>query len=312
LMSVSRYLEGDTSHFTAKISQDDINNTSSEIKSDKPLSSIKLSKEGAKFKLENTSKVKLFATLVNHGVPKAGNEQSVQSGLKLSIQYSVRDDKDANKWHPFSADNAIQGKDIRFMAQVKNTSGHDLENIALTIPVAAGMEILSAENHASNPYRSDHRDIRDDRIHYYFSLKKGETKKYKVLATAAYKGRYYLPAVNVEAMYEGNIRARLKGKWLNIINIKEKAKPKVEVGGDSPANAISNAASNEDIRGIRIKKAYLYTDADKTTQTKMYLISGDKIKILKHKTASDNSRWLFVRFEGAKVLEKWIKAEATE
>ncbi len=308
LMSISRYLEGDTSHFTAKLSQDDINNSNVDIKSDKPLSSIKLSKEGAKFELENTSDVKLFATLVNHGIPKAGNEETIQKGLKLVVRYAIRDKKDSNSWVSDVADSITQGKDIRFLVKIKNTSGHDLKNIALTIPVAAGMELLSVEDQPSGPSRSDYHDVRDDRVHYYFSLKKGESKKYTVLATAAYKGRYYLPAVNVEAMYEGNIRARLKGKWLNIIKTEEKLKPKIELGGDSPADA----ASNDDIRGIRIAKAYLYNDANETTRTKMYLVSGDKVKVLKHKKANDNSRWLFIHFDGKKPLEKWIRTEATE
>jgi len=318
LMSVSRYLEGDTSHFSAKIAQDGSNNTL-DIKSDKPIYSISIANEGAKFNLENTSNIKLFANLVNHGVPKAGSEQSIQTGLKLSVKYATRDEKDANKWQPISADIAIQGKDIVILAKITNTSGHDLENIALTIPVAAGMEILSTDDQGPSPYRADYRDIRDDRIHYYFSLKKGQSKKYLVLATAAYKGRYYLPAVNVEAMYEGNIRARLKGKWINIIETEDEGKDKAQ--GDSPADAakgtladaVSNAVeNNNDIRGIRIAKAYLYDDADETTRTKMYLVSGDKVKVLKHKKADDNSRWLFIKYKGAVELKKWIRAEVTE
>ncbi|MCF6194971.1 MAG: hypothetical protein L3J46_11630, partial [Kangiellaceae bacterium] len=309
LMSVSRYLEGDTSHFSAKLSQDDISNASSEIKSNKPLSSIKLSKEGAKFKLENTSKIKLFATLVNHGVPKAGSEKNTHNGLLLKTTMTIRGEGgDTNKWYPLQDDSLLQGRDIKITTTILNLTNHEIDNIALTIPSAAGMEIKSADAHASSASRYDHKDIRDDRIHYYFSLKQAEKKEFYLLATAGYKGRYYLPAINVSAMYNGNISARTKGRWIEIISKNEiEANKKNEIS-TPPANATMGSG----VASIKIAKAYLYDDADETTRTKMYLISGDKVKVLKRKKANDNSRWLFIHFEGKKPLEKWIKTEVTE
>ena len=309
LMSVSRYLEGDTSHFTAKISQDDISNSSNEISSNKPLSSIKLSKEGAKFKLENTSKIKLFATLINHGVPKAGSEKNAHNGLLLKTTMTIRGKGDnANTWYPLQDDVMIQGRDIKIITTILNLTSQKIDNIALTIPSAAGMEIKSVDAHASSASRYDHKDIRDDRIHYYFSLKKAEKKEFYLLATAGYKGRYYLPAINVSAMYDDNINARSKGKWIEILNKEEIETFKKNKMPVPPANATMGS----DVVSIKIPKAYLYDDADETTRTKMYLIAGDKIKVLKRKKASDNSRWLFIHFEGKKSLEKWIRTEVTE
>ncbi|MCK5662086.1 MAG: hypothetical protein KAI17_01300, partial [Thiotrichaceae bacterium] len=202
----------------------------------------------------------------------------------------------------------IQGADIRLTAQISNTSKRDLENIALTIPVAAGMEIHSAEAQASNTSSYDYHDIRDDRIHYYFSLKRGESKEFKLLATATYKGHYYLPAINVEAMYDGNIRARQKGQWVDIVKTEEEFNALVNENSPPPTDAVIEDST----KSITVLKAHLYEDANETTRTKMYLILADKVKVLDRKKASDNSRWLFIRFEGKKVLEKWIRAEVTE
>ena len=127
-----------------------------EINSNKPISSVPLTKAGSKFKLENTSGVKLFATLINRGVPNAGSEQNIQKGLTLNTVYAIRDDENPKKWYPLKGRPAIQGGDVRFTAQVSNTSNRDLENIALTIPVAAGMEIHSADAHTSNASSYDY------------------------------------------------------------------------------------------------------------------------------------------------------------
>ncbi len=225
LMGVSRYLGGDTSNFSVKLSQGlsqgNASGETKEIKSNKPISSIKLTKAGDKFNVENTSSVRLFATLVNRGVPKAGSEQGVQKGLKIKALYEVRDGEDVSKWHDLNDKPATQGRDIRFTVRVENTSNHKTENIALTIPVAAGMEILPTADQPSSS-KVDYRDVRDDRVHYYFSLKKGESKIFKLMVNASYKGRYYLPAINAEAMYDGTMQARQQGKWIDIVKSEEK------------------------------------------------------------------------------------------
>jgi len=307
LMGVSRYLGGDTSSFSAQLSQNDTESVP--IESDKPISSIKLGKAGNKFNLENTSGVKLFATLVNRGVPKAGDEQGTEKGLKLKTQYEIRDDENAKKWYDLNNKPAIQGSDIRFTIRVENTSNHDTDNIALTIPVAAGMEILSSTEQPKSSSKYDYRDIRDDRVHYYFSLKKGESKFFKLMVNATYKGRYYLPAINAEAMYDGNMQARQQGKWIDIVKTEAEFNAIVKgASDDTKANAKSASAEIT----VNVDKAWLYDDADETTRSKMYLVKGDKATVLERKKASDNSQWILIRFDGTKVVEKWLRAEVTE
>jgi len=297
LMAVSRYLGGDTSSFSAKLMQD---GTASDITSDKAVSSIALAKAGSKISLENTSGVKLFATLVNRGVPKAGNEEAIEKGLSLSVETETR--VNGNDWNVLASGTQIlQGTDVRFNVHVKNTRSHDVENIALTIPVAAGMEILEATASA------DYIDVRDDRVYYYFSLKKNEEKKFTVSTNASYKGRYYLPAINAEAMYDGTIQARQKGSWIDIF------KPEKKAEAVKPKDAVEDSPDNIDKTvTITIKKAPLYDDADETTKSKMYLVEGDKATVLERKKLSDNSRWMLIRYEGTNVVEKWLKVEATE
>ena len=44
----------------------------------------------------------------------------------------------------------------------------------------------------------------------------------------------------------------------------------------------------------------------------MYVIAGDKVTVLKEERATDGKRWYFIRFNGSKVIEKWIKADTVE
>ena len=233
LMGVSHYLGGDTGSFSAELSE---NNKAQKINSNKAVSSVELKDAGADIQIKNSSGIKLFATLVNSGVPDAGTEQALEKGLSLGVSYAVRDKENSNKWNDIESQQLVQGSDIRISVSVTNNTEFSTENIALTIPVAAGMEILTSTENATaettsnsgntnNKRNYDHRDIRDDRIHYYFSLKSNSdyysrkeknTKTFHLIANASYKGRYYLPAINVAAMYDGNMQARHKGKWINI------------------------------------------------------------------------------------------------
>ncbi len=67
------------------------------------------------------------------------------------------------------------------------------------------------------PAGLDYQDIRDDRVYSYFALRHGETKTVEVLVNASYLGRYYLPMVSVEPMYDATINARAKGQWVEVL-----------------------------------------------------------------------------------------------
>jgi uncharacterized protein YfaS (alpha-2-macroglobulin family) len=60
-------------------------------------------------------------------------------------------------------------------------------------------------------------DIRDDRVLQYFSLRAGDSITFHTRLNAAYLGRYYLPGLSAESMYDGSVQARLKGQWVNVV-----------------------------------------------------------------------------------------------
>jgi uncharacterized protein YfaS (alpha-2-macroglobulin family) len=101
-----------------------------------------------------------------------------------------------------------------------NQKNEFVENIALTQIVPSGFEIVNTRytdfgNAAEN--NADYIDIRDDRANYYFSLKANETRRFRMVLNASYLGKYYLPGLQCEAMYDHSFIARTAGKWVEIV-----------------------------------------------------------------------------------------------
>jgi uncharacterized protein YfaS (alpha-2-macroglobulin family) len=165
--------------------------------------------------IANDSERRLYATLSTRGVPKAGTELAAAQGLKLDVRYSTV------AGSPIDVSALTQGKDFVASVEVTNTRERPLENLALTHVVPSGWEIHNPRFDASGKEPAaevDYQDIRDDRVHTYFSLKGGEKKTFQLLLNAAYRGRYYLPAVQAEAMYDATVNGRTRGQWIEVVD----------------------------------------------------------------------------------------------
>jgi len=187
------------------------------------------------FTLTNTTQRKLYVTLSSTGIPAAGEETATAQGLNLEVVYQ---DRDGN---PIDVAQLQQGQDFKVQVTVTNTSGHRIENLALSHILTAGWEIhndrintsdTEAEQQAAttssytDPFtgvkspvsgrKYDYQDIRDDRVYTFFALQNNEQKQFTLNVNAAYAGHYYLPGVIVEDMYNAATHARIKGQWVNI------------------------------------------------------------------------------------------------
>jgi hypothetical protein len=100
---------------------------------------------------------------------------------------------------------------------VKNTGFTEVDNLALTQVFPSGWEIINERlfgGEAGSQYT--YRDIRDDRVLTYFSLKMNEEKQFKVKLNATYSGSYFLPPVQCEAMYNNSITANNSGMKVEV------------------------------------------------------------------------------------------------
>ncbi len=161
-------------------------------------------------KLKNTATTKLFASVISKGIPAAGTESEVGSGLDLNIDY-----KRVGSHQPLDFSEPIpQGKDIYISTRIYNESDKVTENFVLSHIIPTGWEIHNVNYGVNDKF--DYQEVRDDRIYTYFSLESGKTKHFSMLVNPAYTGNYYLPAVTVEAMYDPTIHARKKGRWIDV------------------------------------------------------------------------------------------------
>ncbi|MDH5785565.1 MAG: MG2 domain-containing protein [Chromatiales bacterium] len=169
--------------------------------------------EGSEFKVENRSERVLYAAIVSEGAAPAGEEQESMNELTLRVSYS---DPKGNR---LDISRLTQGTDLKATIKVTNNTRRKLENLALSHIVPAGWEIHNARLTGDGEAASgiDHQDIRDDRIYTYFSLEEGKSKEFSVLLNAAYLGRFYQPAIGVEAMYDATRHARVKGEWVEVV-----------------------------------------------------------------------------------------------
>ncbi len=165
--------------------------------------------------LKNNGEGLLFVRLVSKGQPLVGQETSKAEGLRLTANYQ---DLNGNTLDP---SNLPQGMD--FIAQVEITHTGDrpyrISDIALDQIFPSGWEILNARFSGMNRFEnspSDYQDIRDDRVYTFFNLNPGEIVTYYVQLNAAYQGRYYLPGVHCEAMYNNRIQAQNTGQWVTV------------------------------------------------------------------------------------------------
>ncbi|MGD8925734.1 MAG: MG2 domain-containing protein, partial [Thioalkalispiraceae bacterium] len=169
---------------------------------------------GDKITLTNTSDHVLYSTISVAGIPRAGEERSSRNGIGLLVEYvDLEGDRvDITKLR--------QGTDFVAKLRIRNHSDFKLEHLALTHIMPSGWQIhnprMSEGENDSLP-AIDYQDIRDDRVLTYFDLKRGEEKTFKVQMNASFLGRYYLPGIHVEAMYDASKHARSKGKWVEVV-----------------------------------------------------------------------------------------------
>ena len=168
-----------------------------------------------KIKIANHSGNEIFAQLILTGLPLSDTlSKKVTDGLNLKIEYLDLDNR------PVDIRNLSQGKDFKAIVTISNPSPFEVSNIALSQIFPSGWEIRNSrmEEGASvhELDQPDYRDIRDDRVYSYFNLNAGRSKRLVVLLHASYAGKFYLPAVTAEAMYDHNTRAIEPGTWVEV------------------------------------------------------------------------------------------------
>ena len=170
----------------------------------------------SQLKVTNEGTGSLFIRLISTGVPERGAEQDEEKNLVINVIYT---DTQGRTIDPSSL---LQGTEFHANVTVKNPGSRgSYQNLALSQVFPSGWEINNLritddENTVKADY-GDYQDIRDDRVYTYFGLAAGSSRTFKTVLTAGYAGKYYLPAVNCQAMYDNSIYARKKGMEVEVV-----------------------------------------------------------------------------------------------
>lgn len=155
----------------------------------------------------------VYVTLSQQGKLSLGDELDEQRNLRLETRFLDGEGK------PVAIATLKQGSEINMKVTISNTSNDYVDNIALAQIVPSGWEIVNtsftdlgggAEGNAR------YKDIRDDRVNFYFDLARKKSKTFTVKLNASYLGTYYLPGAQTEAMYDNNYYARNRGQWVTV------------------------------------------------------------------------------------------------
>ncbi len=166
-------------------------------------------KEG-NYIIENNSTKNVYLSIVTKSVPLPGEEFSTENGIKIEPLYLNSDNEKVDV-------SSIKLTDeIAFVYNITNITGRAQHNLALEWRAASGLRILNQRMMDVSLENVDYVDYRDTSVYIYFSLKKGESKQFKVLTSASWPGKYYLPMTAVSSMYDENVYSSLKGFWINI------------------------------------------------------------------------------------------------
>ncbi|MEZ0130752.1 hypothetical protein AB9T88_13690, partial [Flavobacterium sp. LBUM151] len=164
--------------------------------------------------LKNNKKNTIYVRVLNTGILPIGQENVVQSNVSANIVFKNR------KGGVIDVSRISQGTEFIAEVTVRNQRNEHVENVALSQILPSGFEIVNTRftdyGDAVNNI-ADYIDIRDDRTNFYFGMKAGETKIFRILLNASYLGNYYLPGLQCEAMYDNTFLARTKGFWVEVV-----------------------------------------------------------------------------------------------
>lgn len=173
----------------------------------------KLSQNDLDIQVDNPGSDRLFVCWTKEGIPFAGQEQAASQSLKIDVRYTELEGGNID------ISRISQGKDLLITVTLKNLTRRRFENLALSHLLPSGFQIHNARYTLPGqiPGHLDYQDVRDDRVYSYFGLRPNETKIVTIHVNASFAGRYYLPGIRAEAMYDADVYAATVGQWLNIV-----------------------------------------------------------------------------------------------
>lgn len=133
---------------------------------------------------------------INEMVKPASN------GVNVSVKWQTLDGK------PLQVENLKQGTEFRAVITVNELTGTtSSESMALSFTAPSGWEIWNDRLLGEGEDSGEYRDIRDNGIRWYFTLRAGASRQFSVRLQAAYQGSFHLPEILCEDMYNADYKS---------------------------------------------------------------------------------------------------------
>lgn len=179
---------------------------------------VDITNTNKKISVTNKGNNVLYIRLITQGQPVTGESIAVNNNadvLSMDVSYLNLNGT------PLNIETIEQGTDFVAKVSIRNPGIRGMYNhMTLSQIFPGGWEILNTrmlDNEGNfKPSQFNYQDIRDDRVYTHFDIKEGETNTYYVMLNAAYLGKYFLPGVYCEAMYDNTVSAGTKGKWVEV------------------------------------------------------------------------------------------------
>lgn len=213
---VVKNLQKDPINFTYSIG----NESERQVSTTLPIAQIKITEEQlskGSITIKSKAASVFYIRLITQGKPAAGDSTETNNDLEMTYTY-----KDL-LGNPINPSQLTQGTSFMVEVSIKNPGIRgNYKEMALNQTFPSGWEITNTRMDGTESFYNastpTYQDIRDDKVYTYFDLNANETKTFRILLNASYAGKFYLPSVVCEAMYDASISARKKGMWIEVIN----------------------------------------------------------------------------------------------
>ncbi len=171
--------------------------------------------------VKDKSEGKLYLVLSSEGVREVPDWRTGGQGLRLQRRYL---DAAGQPWT--GAVEMGLGELVYIELTLSNTSPERVSNIALVDRIPAGWEIENPRLGRDGSvdwidqeqiWNADHMNLRDDRLEVFGHLDKGQSRKVVYAVRAVTAGRFTVPTVEAEAMYDPRIWAREEGRPVTVL-----------------------------------------------------------------------------------------------
>ncbi|WP_096084993.1 alpha-2-macroglobulin family protein [Agaribacterium haliotis] len=185
--------------------------------------------------IRNDSQSELHISLNNQGRPAISKQPASASRISLSTEF--RD----LQGQSLDIKRLPQGEDFKAIVKISALDNSTrLENLALSVITPSGWQIANDRLEGKQLAAGlEYQDFRDDRVLSYFSLGRyyhyqrydKRSIELEFTLNASFAGRFYLPAWQVEAMYDNKIKANNSGQWVQVV---------AEAGAKNQTTAVNN------------------------------------------------------------------------